>query len=262
MKPLHLEKKQITFFRRYDNLDFVPHLHNAVEIVLLLSGQSTALCDGKRYLLHSGDLFISFPWQVHGYENSHSCEAIVLEIPSAAQPATFRDILSRTIPTLPLLRKESRTHTHIDTLIQMGFEERSRTEPIMQGFVLLILGKLLPLLSLRDISDCAATPLQTILLYLNEHYTEPLTRTDIASAVGYSESYLSHLFSDLLHTTLSDYLLSLRLNDALRLLSGSEMTISQIAISLGFGTIRSFNRAFQKKMHTSPSAYRTRAESM
>ena len=256
MKPLHLEKKQITFFRRYDNLDFVPHLHNAVEIVLLLSGQSTALCDGKRYHLSSGDLFISFPWQVHGYEGSHSCEAIVLEIPSAAQPAAFRDTLSQTIPALPLLNKEHWELSHIDTLIEMGIDEKNRTEPVMQGYAHLIMGKLLPLLPVKERSVGGVSALQSVLEYLNEHYTEPLTRTELSAAVGYSESYLSHLFTDILHTTLSDYILSLRLDDARRLLSESSAPISRIAGSLGFGTIRSFNRAFQKKMSMTPSAYR------
>lgn len=259
MKPLHLEKKQITIFRRYDNLDFVPHLHNAIEIVLLLSGRSTALCDGRYYPIHPGDLFIAFPWQVHGYEGSRNCEAIVLEIPSSAQPAAFRDVLSQSIPSTPLLHRETWEHTNINTLIQMGFEEKSRTEPVMLGYVHLILGKLLPLLVTKERPTGSANALQNILEYLNDHYTEPLTRTDLSIAVGYSESYLSHLFTDMLHTTLSDYILSLRLDDARRLLRESSVPISRIAGSLGFGTIRSFNRAFQKKMAMTPSAYRAAA---
>lgn len=256
MKPLHLEKKQITFFRRYDNLDFVPHLHNAVEIVLMLNGQSTAICDGMRYPLFQGDLFLCFPEQVHGYEHSHNCESIVLEIPSVVQPAALRDTLKQKIPLSPLLHAEDRDQTQIDTLIRMGFEEKNRTETVMQGYVQLIMGKLLALLVLRERTSETTNALQSVLKYLTEHYTEPLTRADLSAAVGYSESYLSHLFTDMLHTTLSDYILSLRLDDARRLLRESSIPISRIAGSLGFGTIRSFNRAFQKKMAMTPSAYR------
>jgi len=261
MKPLHQEKLQINIFTRHDNLDFIPHLHNAVEIAFLKAGQSTAICDGTRYPLGQGDLFISFPGQVHGYENSRGCDAIVLIFPPNPYLSAFRDVLKQKIPASPLLSKDNWEHTDIGQLMEMGLREKNKSEPLMQGYVLLIMSKLLPLLPLRDTPKNSANTLQTVLLYVNEHYTESLNRTDIAAAVGYSESYLSHLFSDMLHTTLSDYIVSLRINDALRLLSGSEMTISQIAISLGFGTIRSFNRAFQKKMNTSPSAYRTRAES-
>jgi two-component system response regulator YesN len=98
--------------------------------------------------------------------------------------------------------------------------------------------------------------LSEILRYINEHYREPLTRRSVAQAVGYNESYLSHLFSEYLDQSFSDYLLHLRLSEAADLLRSSSENISTIALSLGFGSIRSFNRAFSKAMKVSPRTYR------
>ena len=71
---------------------------------------------------------------------------------------------------------------------------------------------------------------------------------------GYqNESYISHLFSDTLHTTLTDYITALRVNDAVELLTNTDWTIGRIAEELGFGSVRSFNRAFLKRMGMPPT---------
>ena len=44
---------------------------------------------------------------------------------------------------------------------------------------------------------------------------------------------------------------------AVELLTESNMSITQIAFSLGFGTIRSFNRAFRQETGMSPRDYWT-----
>ena len=75
-------------------------------------------------------------------------------------------------------------------------------------------------------------------------------------AVGYNESHISHLFADTFHMTLTEYLNSMRITDALDLLARTDQSIGHIALSLGFGSIRSFNRTFSRQVKQSPTAYR------
>ena len=84
-----------------------------------------------------------------------------------------------------------------------------------------------------------------------------MTRREIAKAVGYNESYISHLFSETLQTTIPDYVNSLRVYDASRLLVETDLPVARIVAELGFGSIRNFNRVFLKNTGTSPKAYRT-----
>jgi AraC-like DNA-binding protein len=53
-----------------------------------------------------------------------------------------------------------------------------------------------------------------------------------------------------------DYINSLRLAEAEKILNNKSYTITEIAGMSGFSTIRTFNRAFLKKYGISPSAYR------
>jgi len=130
------------------------------------------------------------------------------------------------------------------------------SEAVVQGYLTVIAGKLFSLLKLKPFAAGDASAIRSALLYLNEHYTEPLSRSALAKKIGYNESYLSHLFARQLNTTLTEYLTNIRLNEALSLLAETEESVSRVALSLGFGSIRSFNRAFSKKMGLSPSAWR------
>lgn len=256
MKLLHQGNHSLRLSHR-SNLDFPIHLQNAIEIVLLTAGQSTCICGSKRVVLSPGDLFVAFPNQVHGFENSGDSTGYVMIIPVNPNLAVFHTLLEQKIPTEPMLRAEQLAGTNLVALMEIACREwKTASKNLQQGYVLVIMDKLLSLLTLTDAQAVSGDALQAVLRYLDDHYTEPLTRTDIAKSVGYNESYISHLFSSALNTTLKDYINSIRLSQALNLLAGTDMTVSQIALQLGFGSIRSFNRAFLQKMHVSPSAYR------
>lgn len=260
MKLLHQGNHQFRFYKP-KNLDFPLHLHNAVEIVFLTGGSADVLYSGSRRPLGPGEVFICFPNQVHGYENSKDTRGYVLIIPVNPYLSAFRSTLDQKLPAEPILPTGTWEHTALAQLLNFAYQDlNTASKQVTQGYLLLIVGKLLSLLHLKDAASGSADVLQTVLLYVNEHYTQPISRKDIAKAVGCNESYISHLFSDTFQTTLTDYITSLRLSDALELLTNTTQPVSQIALSLGFGSIRSFNRIFAKKMHMSPTAYREAAK--
>jgi len=257
MKLIHQGNRHLKVVYRRD-LGFDLHLHNAIELVVTTKGQATAICDSGRYHLTPGDIFVAFPNQVHGYEHGQSGEGYVMIIPMNPYLSPYRSFLDQKIPVRPVLHQGEWPYEDIRHLMEMATRDYySATAPVMQGYFLLIVGKLLPVLTLKDATTDHTNALQATLMFLNDHYTEPLTRQDISNTVGYNESYISHLFSNILHTTLTDYITALRIDDADQLLSNTELSISQIAVTLGFGSIRSFNRAFRKKRGISPSEYRS-----
>jgi AraC-like DNA-binding protein len=71
-----------------------------------------------------------------------------------------------------------------------------------------------------------------------------------------SKYYISHLFGDKLGIRFNDYINSLRISEACRLLRTSTLSVTEISDASGFGTLRTFNRAFMKQMGMSPSEYR------
>lgn len=256
MKLLY-EKKNRFAFRYTRSLDFPPHLHDAVELVYLKAGSSLFIHGTEKTRLEAGDFFISFPNQIHGYENSTDTQLYLLILPVQPYLTAYRKTLTEKLPVRPYLKKGEWDPTGIEQLLQLALQDKDTApDKVMQGYFQVLMGKLLALLTLQDADTVVDDALRSVLLYIGDHYTEPLTRQSIAKAVGYNESYISHLFSQTLNTTLPDYIHSLRLSDATRLLTQTNQSVTRIALDLGFGSLRNFNRVFLKETGMTPTQYR------
>lgn len=98
--------------------------------------------------------------------------------------------------------------------------------------------------------------LRHVCKYIQEHFTEEIRITDLASAVGIHKSYLQSLFSQYLNCTIVSYINQLRLDYAVFLLENSDIPITEITFTSGFNTRQHFTSTFKKAFHMSPSAYR------
>ena len=258
MKPIYQENHRFRFYKGFKPVDFPPHLHGAVEVFYFLEGESIAQCGTQKYRLGAGDLFIAFPNQIHGYEESRNAYVFNMIIYPKPWLMPYYKLLTEKLPVLPYLKKGSFEHTGIPQLFELAWQDQNTvSKEIMQGYLTVIFGKILALLELQDAKNDTA---RDILMYIHEHYREPITRTDIAHALGYTESYISHLFSDTMKTSLPDYINALRIEDAKELLGSTYMSMSQIAGNLGFGSLRNFSRAFRKHTSTTPNDYRKAAK--
>ena len=255
MHPFY-EQRQPAWLVHQDQLDFPLHLHNAIELVYVVRGSSMVLYDSGRYALGPGDLFLSFPNQVHGYENTRDFDGYVL-IATTQLLSSSRTMLEQNQPRNPICHPTGQAAADILALLKMLHVDRKSTNiPLLKSYSLLLLHKAVALTGLTPRTRESDT-LQLALRYIGEHYREPLTRGHIAKAVGYSESHLSHLFTDRLHISLTDYITKLRMDDAQELLRSTDLPVGQIAMSLGFSSIRSFNRFFLMDTGITPTAYRS-----
>jgi two-component system, response regulator YesN len=93
--------------------------------------------------------------------------------------------------------------------------------------------------------------------YLLEHYGDSeLTLESMADALGASPVYVSRLLKQELGMTFVAYLTQLRMKKAVQLLSGTELTIHEIAERVGYETQHYFSTAFKKVNGVSPNQYR------
>ena len=91
---------------------------------------------------------------------------------------------------------------------------------------------------------------------LNENYKNPPTLRELAANVGTNECTLKKVFKQMFSMTVFDYLNDLRMNKAARLLSDTELTISDIATELGFSSQSHFCTAFRKRNGLTPKEFR------
>lgn len=245
------------FGRKVTQLDYPPHIHNAVELVVLTAGNVTAQCGRERLELQSGDVFIAFPNQVHSYENSRDVECYLLILPVKQYLTPYATVFANQKPESAMIRRGTWEHTGLKTLLEMVcVDAETASVEVLRGYAQVIFGKLLNICPMSAADGQSNELIGRLLCYLETHYKEPLSRETVARAMGYNESYISHVISKNLQTTLSEYINSLRIYDATMMLQQTDIAITQIVEELGYGSIRNFNRVFRKQMGVSPREYR------
>ena len=94
------------------------------------------------------------------------------------------------------------------------------------------------------------------MVFLHNHFAEPISRREIAQHVGITEDHLTFCFRQELGTTPIEYLQRYRINQAKRLLRSSSKTITEIALDVGFSDSGYFSRIFHRETGLSPEAFR------
>lgn len=93
--------------------------------------------------------------------------------------------------------------------------------------------------------------------YIEENYANPdLGLATISIAFKISEGYISMLFKEQTEINFAEYVESIRMNKACKLLKESNKNIGEIAELVGYNSLHSFRRAFKRVYHVNPKDFR------
>ncbi|CAM3272029.1 AraC family transcriptional regulator [Paenibacillus lupini] len=104
--------------------------------------------------------------------------------------------------------------------------------------------------------------LKACLQYMETHYAEGITVTDIAQLTGMHRSHLSSRFKHSFGMSPREYLIKLRMERAEEMLHNRTLSITEISLSLGYSDLYTFSRAFCTYYGMSPSHYRSTPNKM
>lgn len=92
-------------------------------------------------------------------------------------------------------------------------------------------------------------------VYIEEHYNDKITLTDLAQVSYYSPWHCYRLFVEMLKITPSDYLRRFRLSQSALKLRDTNAKIIDVAYEYGYNSVDGYQRAFQKEFGTNPNEY-------
>jgi len=95
---------------------------------------------------------------------------------------------------------------------------------------------------------------------IQQRYDEPLSRQEIADAVGVSKDYLGRIFHQELGLSPWEYLIRYRVLRAKELLLTRDYSVAEIAARVGFDTAGYFSQIFRREAGCSPRAFRTQGK--
>jgi AraC family transcriptional regulator, regulatory protein of adaptative response / methylphosphotriester-DNA alkyltransferase methyltransferase len=91
-------------------------------------------------------------------------------------------------------------------------------------------------------------------------YNKPIDRKKIAHMLGVSNNHLVRLFKHYYGMTISEYIIELRMEEATRLLTHTDMEITEVAIKAGVKSMSNFYKIFKERTGLTPKEYRMKSQ--
>ncbi|MBQ7692533.1 MAG: helix-turn-helix transcriptional regulator [Oscillospiraceae bacterium] len=95
-----------------------------------------------------------------------------------------------------------------------------------------------------------------VLNFVDFHYMEPLSLESLSGKYAVNKNYLSTRFHKEVGMTVTDYINLTRVRRSLKLLSGTNLSMPEIAERCGFSDANYYTRTFKKVHGTTPTEYR------
>jgi len=92
--------------------------------------------------------------------------------------------------------------------------------------------------------------------YVEQTYSEPIPLGKAASIAALESSYFSSYFRAKVGITFTEWLRQVRVEKAMELMKASDFSISEVAEAVGFGDLRTFERAFKKHTRRTPMEFK------
>lgn len=256
----------------HSNMPVSLHSHSYIEILYCRSAEGVEyLVGSNRYKLQKGDILLIEPGISHRpilpdiltapyirdviWINPEFLSAILASFPPPAAATQNQRTLIRTAGT----RWE-----FLGDLFKNGVQEAEERRP---GWETIVTGNTLMILTYLDraFAEHSAGILKAeapelpdkVTAYIETHYTEHITISDLSHKFYVSESSISHLFKQKMGISIYRYVTQRRLISAKNLIAEG-ISLEQVAVRVGFSDYSAFYRAFKQEYGISPRQYRSK----
>ncbi len=240
----------------YENLHFAKHMHHDYELVTLLSGELEIWLDTRSFVMKAPGCALVLSDQMHAYRCIAPSASVVHVFSGDVVADLHQKLAGQTGISPVFFCSDSVRDFYLDTLtVRRDFGDYT-----LKGCLYLIMEEYLRSVTLQPRKTTQTDLLASIFAYVSAHYTEPITLDDVAKECGYNAHYLSRIFSAAVGIHFRRFVNSYRLDHARTLLQQEGVSVTEAALASGFGSVRSFNRAFAEEYSHTPREHTFRDE--
>lgn len=258
---------------------FPAHFHYYIELLYVLSGTFCVYLGGSYHEVHTGDIVLINSKEVHQIDalsldgGRYIVVRFLPELIYNSRSQTHFE-LKYVLPFITendayekIIKKDSLSSSQVPELfieiVRENDEEQYGYELAIKNHISSIFLWILRYWHTNGSDMFDSSPndrqlqlqLNPALTYMLSNYEEPIKATDMAKLCNLSYSYFSRSFNRLMNMNFNEYLNYVRVLEAEKLLISSSMTITEIAVSVGFSTTSYFIKCFKFYKHVSPKQY-------
>lgn len=268
--PLQLSSRDMSIVK---DLYQPYYFHQEVEFIYILDGTMSIYINAAVCHLNKGEgLFINAE-RLHvslSTEDSRCSYVTMIFDPELVRPSfpftydVIKQVTNESAPDYVHLRPEHVKESQLLQLIMRAYRLKDKTsmtvELDMMRIVLSMWSFLIDLV--KSLQTESHRPHETInqlkmmLTYIHLNYQSKLTLDLIAKSADISRSHSCDIFREELHSSPIQYLQHYRLYKSLDLLLTNDLSVTEIAYSVGFNSPSYYTETFRKVYDVTPSQYR------
>ena len=249
----------------FNTVDYrTPHFHPEWELIWLLDNPMTVSGGGGSFRAEKGDLLLFQPSEPHElHKVEENCTFLCLQV----SPELLRlenDLVVEPILLNPFLGEQAGALRSTLLAVAQAYLNREQFSNLFcVGQACLIFRQILNAVPVRAITreerisqEKRNKRLTSLIRFVDENYMHKIRLSDFAEAEGFSMSYLSHFIKSTLNQSFQEYVNSVRVNCACKLISGGEEKLTAVCMASGFSDYRYFSSAFKKQFGMTPEQYK------
>lgn len=249
--------------RARKNTNFFKAMHNhpnSTEILLITEGHGYYNIDGVTYEVKPQSIIVYNKGVWH--EERSDSQTIIKYI-------AFSNIKVQGLPDDFLVQSDKNPVLQtgdffkfkqlFEEIIQENNSNKVESQWIARHLVGVLIGKVLRVLSNKETVHRKSNVnklIEEAKHYIQENYHQNIRLADLVQVVYVSPYYLSHLFKKVTKTSPIQYLIQYRMEVAKHLLLTTNLTITEIAIKVGYQSETHFQNTFKRTTGKTPGQYR------
>lgn len=254
----------------WNNLEQPLHCHYYLEIAYCFEGSGIFSSNNKLFHVKKGDITIAASNILHTTRTDSDTFTrwgnIYLDFDDVIKMFPSGDIKMQLRMVQEFFQDifYIRGNEHPDILwiileiIRLYNEKKQKYKMQIIGLLYTLLLKLYDVFE-EDVQEknvMAELPIMPAINYIYDHYMEPIKVVQLAKACHFSESYFRKVFMEMKGMSPLDYLNSIRIRAACRMLLNSTATVRMIGEQCGYPSVTTFERNFRQRTGMLPSQWR------
>jgi len=263
--------------RAYETFDMIEHSHEFIEITYVCEGAGVHYIAGEAVPVEHGTLFFIPVGQSHVFRPRTLRKDRPLIVYNCIFPVSYLSELDQSFPQASAIcqmfrderlgwfsMKDATGDYH--AMFREMYQEFTARPPgflvVLASHVLRVLTGLYRYRLQLDMPPAERPQWLTIdeaIDYIGQHYAEELRLEEMAAHANLSERQFSRLFRRQTGMSFLDYVQSIRIDAACRMLADGRQRVRDVASAVGYQDMKYFYALFKRKTGVTPAEYRERA---
>lgn len=234
-----------TTIKKYKNLHNLLHWHTEHEFIYVSEGVVELITDNASYILNCGmSAFLAS-------EEIHCIRGSIDSITHIIKTSVGNEITDNKQLASPVISSFSDAEAFV---LKISDEQKKKYGGIVSDCIATqLIAEIFRSEKINISSQKDKQKNKQLLEWITSNCSH-ITFEDTAEYMNFSKSYFSKYFQTLTGMKFTNYLNILKVSSAIEKITNGEKNMTEISISCGFGTIRSFNRIFKKLTGYTPKS--------